>query len=536
MSLLYFVLSLLIVSTNGPAAWAQGERSAIQPNKKNAQNQVAKNKVDRVLFLVFDAFRPDYVDRYDLKNFKKLRLQSEHYSKAWLGHLFSETVVAHAVLPTGLQPKDLPWADDLMRDGPGILGKPGAYYLTGDLTIDQFHALMKSRIPEEVFLQKRLKDEFGGKVVAVGAKSYAAAIFGGPYADHIVTFKKENGVCRPYGIMVPEYILSDERFTVSCGDDYGTGLGFYPLDGNRHIPGPNLGALLKSQDKHSKVRADEKWGGDIWVVDVAKKVMDQEDWSGLFLTFSGVDKVSHLLGDHEKVNPRDFDSPITQEQAIRVADVALGMLIEHLKAKNLYDRTLIVLTADHGGQRDAYYFGVDGKAHYGKNILNDSERDKRTSFWIEQLGRQANVAATYHDTAVRVWLDDQSENNIKKVQRGLAQMSGVVSVHQKQRTDSGYSYVTTWIDLSDQSLAFRTWHKKTTGLLLQGLANSDSPEFVALLQDGVGYGLIGDHGGAQEKVQRVPLYIRVPGRPGRHSSESMPQYRLKGIVEKALFN
>jgi len=36
---------------------------------------------------------------------------------------------------------------------------------------------------------------------------------------------------------------------------------------------------------------------------------------------------------------------------------------------------------------------------------------------------------------------------------------------------------------------------------------------IGLLADGFGFGRIGDHGGAQEKVQRIPMIIHIPGEP-----------------------
>ena len=43
------------------------------------------------------------------------------------------------------------------------------------------------------------------------------------------------------------------------------------------------------------------------------------------------------------------------------------------------------------------------------------------------------------------------------------------------------------------------------------MAGPSGPDLVALLADGYGFGRIGGHGGAQEKVQRIPMIIRVPG-------------------------
>jgi hypothetical protein len=53
------------------------------------------------------------------------------------------------------------------------------------------------------------------------------------------------------------------------------------------------------------------------------------------------------------------------------------------------------------------------------------------------------------------------------------------------------------------------------------MACEAAPHLVGLLADGFGFGRIGDHGGAQERVQRVPLIIRVPGEKGSVRNEPL---------------
>ena len=53
------------------------------------------------------------------------------------------------------------------------------------------------------------------------------------------------------------------------------------------------------------------------------------------------------------------------------------------------------------------------------------------------------------------------------------------------------------------------------------------PDLIALLADGYGFGRIGGHGGAQEKVQRIPMIIRVPGETP--STRTLP-LRLRDVA------
>src|SRR5262245_10108688 len=150
--------------------------------------------LDHVMILVFDQMRPDYIDRFDLQNFKRLRASSRHYPEAYVGHLGSQTVVSHLVIPTGLLPKSLPWQDDTFWDEAGVLGKPGAAYETGGLTLEQFWTALE-RIPKEQFLATRIRNKFGRRVFSIGEKNYSTALLGTPAADVIVTLNPLSGQC-----------------------------------------------------------------------------------------------------------------------------------------------------------------------------------------------------------------------------------------------------------------------------------------------------------------------------------------------------
>ncbi len=302
---------------------------------------------DHVLFMVFDQMRPDYIDRFNLEHFKRLRASSRNYPDAYVGHMTSETVVAHLVMPTGLPPRDLPWGDDVLVDVDGTLGKPGLAYSTGKLTRAQMWQLLK-KIPREQFLPARILDKFpDSKVFAVGEKDYAADFLGGPHASAIVTLLKppKEAPCTPDGVNVPDYITSNPRFTLDCKETYGTGLKtIYKLDGSRYVPGKD----------------PEHMGGDVWTGDVALEIMQRESWSGLFLTFGGIDKIGHMLGEQDGNGLQSVPSEYHLADVLRIADEQLGRMLDALEAHGLADRTLVVVTADHGGQKNEIYLGNNG--------------------------------------------------------------------------------------------------------------------------------------------------------------------------------
>src|SRR5688500_11452455 len=216
----------------------------------SVQAHGAEAAPDHVLLMVFDQMRPDYIDRFGLANFKRLRASSRNYPDAYVGHLSSQTVVAHMVIPTGLRPGALPWVDDVLVDVDGAIGKPGLAYNTGKLSRLQTWQLLQ-KIPRDQFLAARIKDALGRKVFAVGQKDYAAEFLGGPHSDAIVRLGKVGADfrCAPDGVNVPDYITSNARFTVDCQEAYGTNFKtIYTIDGNRYVPGKNPARL----------------GGDVW--------------------------------------------------------------------------------------------------------------------------------------------------------------------------------------------------------------------------------------------------------------------------------
>ena len=83
------VAGLLVVLGAGSSAWAHGK----------------KDPPKRVLILVVDQFRPDYVDKFDMRNVRALMRDGVNFGNAYLGHMASETVITHNVITSGQQPE-----------------------------------------------------------------------------------------------------------------------------------------------------------------------------------------------------------------------------------------------------------------------------------------------------------------------------------------------------------------------------------------------------------------------------------------------
>ena len=449
-------------------------------------------KPDHLVIMVFDQMRPDYIDRFDLKNFKRLRDSSRNYPEAYVGHLASQTIVSHLVIPTGLAPKDLPWQDDAMVDVDGVLGKPGAAYDADVFTREEMWRFLE-RIPRSQFLPARIQDQLG-PVFAIAQKGYAARAFGGPHASTIVSLARASGRCTPDGVNVPAYISGNDRYSLECAEPYGTsGSTVYTLDGSRFVPGNDPSRL----------------GGDVWTADVALEVMRREKWAALLLSFGGIDRVAHMLGEQDGPGLVSVDSEYRLDDMLRTADEQLGRILDELETRGLADRTMVVVTSDHGGQRHDAYLG-----NHRFQSCCPYENTKEVvdpPYWLQHLNNVGKLKTAYADSIITLWLDDQGASNERAVIRGLQDVSGVTEVYAKRKSGPGYLYEAVHSNLETQSPAFRSWARRPSAELVNTMAGPSGPDLVALLADGYGFGRIGGHGGAQEKVQRIPIIIRVPG-------------------------
>ena len=455
-------------------------------------NQPTGSTPDLLLVMVFDQMRPDYIDRFDLMNFKRLRDSSRNYPDAYVGHLASQTIVSHLVIPTGLAPKDLPWQDDAMVDVDGVLGKPGAAYDADAFTRDDMWRFLE-RIPRTRFLTARIQDELG-PVFSIGQKGYAARAFGGPHASTIVTLARASGRCTPDGVNVPAYISGNDRYSLECAEPYGTALSsIYTLDGSRFVPGND----------------PSRAGGDVWTADVALEVMRREKWAALLLTFGGIDRVAHMLGEQDGPGLASVDSQYRLEDMLRAADEQLGRILDELEMRGLAGRTMVVVTADHGGQRHDAYLG--NNRFQSCCPYENTKEAVDPPYWLQHLNNVGKLKTAYADSIITLWLEGQSASNERALIRGLQDVSGVTEVYAKRKSGTEYHYEAVHAKLETQSAAFRSWARRRSAELVNTMAGPSGPDLVALLADGYGFGRIGGHGGAQEKVQRIPMIIRVPG-------------------------
>lgn len=464
----------------------------------------AVEKPTHLLFLVFDQMRPDYVDRFDLKNFKRLRKMGTNYKNGYVGHGASVTVVSHYVMTTGLLPRDLPWTENQLWDQKGQLGATDQVYDTLRISPEQRFKLMSAVAPEQ-YLVKRFKETTGKKVFAIGEKEYSALAMGGPYADAIVypSKAKQDKNCKPVGQNVPAYILKQDRYTIDCTSTYGTENSTYTLDGNRFYPGTDKDHL----------------GGDIWVADAALDIMKNEsNWGAMLLTFGAIDRFGHMLGETDRNTPHAFEPPMHLKEIAQVADAQLGRLLDYLEKEKILKSTLIISTADHGGQTDEIFLGGGSKEE---------------GFWIQRVSKMAPIKLIMADTGLRIWLKDGNATNAEKTVNGLKEIAQVTQVFVLDRSQNPPRYKLAYDNLASQPKAHQKWAKAHNLELANTFASSTAPDVVAALADEVGFGRLGDHGGFQERVQRIPMMIAGPGYPSRVDTRALRLADLAPLISKS---
>lgn len=475
----------------------------------------------RVLVVVLDQLRPDYVKRFDMRNVQALMREGTSFPRAYLGHMASETVITHNVLTSGRFPGRMGWSDEVYRDVENVLGGgPGAMWITGSLSRDQFNALIArqgyAKLPDYLH-----RAQPGSKYVVVGQKAYAVDSSSGPSGDITVTFSGRSFDCDgdgannwrgPTGLNVPEYLRAPAcgRFYVDAASSlsYGTTTTppawMYPLDGNRFVPGFDPAHL----------------GGDVWVADAAMEMMAREPWSGMLLTMGGIDKASHMWGGVTDVGP--FPPGSNEEMAhlplaARTADEQVGRLVARLRELGQLDETLIVLTTDHGGQPSVRFHGVNAP---GRGDYNWYYGETRNGTYLEPspslapLLATGNVRFSYQDSAIRTWLTETSKEAKRSAAQVMATLPGVIASYRLDAAGTGYDLEQA--DRGEMTRSERRWWRARGEAIVDTMAAPHAPDVVGLLADDTSYGVAGDHGGHQEAVQRIPIVFRGPGAgPGR---------------------
>lgn len=153
------------------------------------------------------------------------------------------------------------------------------------------------------------------------------------------------------------------------------------------------------------------------------------------------------------------------------------------------------------------------------------------SEWIESLVETDNIGISFQDSAIRIWLKDQSRAKVDETTDIVSGMEGVLATY--YRDGDHYQLVS---NLRRTQFDNREWSSfKAHG---QEIVDSSAAEYgadvIGLLRDHTVAGVVGDHGGAGFAAQNVPILFYGAGTSRTDSGEPIRSVDVMPTVLAAL--
>lgn len=459
------VLALALSACGGGAAVLDGSSSSGEP--------VAHA---RYLVLVsIDACRPDYFDLTETPSIRRLMSEGITYTGAWVGQLRNDTPPGHVTMATGALPRRSGVIGFHWRDpGTGEVFKPTSWYAVGAGTLNQVVARSGS-----TSIGTEYRRAFpGAKVAAVSSdKFYAAAALGAESADHI-----------GYGLYDPR-------------NGYGTevGLRLVPRGVTGRLPPPEI---LGSPDLDRVMVSP--WDGDTWATDLALALFERVRPAILLVNLPHTDNAGHLSGG--------ITAPSVMAPVVRNVDAQIGRLMEAYRLAGVFDRTLWVVTADHGMSANLRTIDEARMAGIGTEYgLQKSAA--RTEYYVAEPSRAARAAEEI----------------------AALQLQGVTAVYSKTAApEGGHAYLPA---LGGTAAGLDPALDTAYRYLTSTYASAQSADVVLFPEEhwntseSTSY-FRADHGTATWESQHVPLVISGPGI--RRGATSTAPARLVDIAPTIL--
>lgn len=392
--------------------------------------------------IVLDAFRPGYLQLAAMPALESLARRGTFYERAWVGQIESETPVGHATISTGSLPRHngiigFEWRDPVSRrevlDGweqSGMLGQVGR---------DIQHAHVDS-IPQAI-----KRSNAAATVVTVSSeKIYAADAMSAHTADYVL---------------------------------------YHRFAGNRILPTGLPGRLpspdILTQDNLARdlpLQSFTDW--DDISTQLALSAFSAYRPTALMVNLPGTDVYGHMFGGPA--------SPGVMSTVIGGQDANIGRIIDAYEQAGILDRTLFVVTADHG---------IVPNHH---EVVPDQ---------IQAAVERAGARYLFHTggTAKYIYLEDGSRSRAPAVAREVSRLPGVVTAY--YRTEANHYQRAGHLHDSTLDNAF--------SYLLQTFSGPTAPDVVAPYREntiGTNYPQrYGNHGGLSWGAQAVPLLFAGPG-------------------------
>lgn len=456
----------------------------------------ASTSAQYVVLLVLDAGRPNYIQNHlsQMPNLRQVLANGRQYDRAWVGNLMSITPPDHAVIGTGSLPKN---------DG-GIVNWDWGVHATGKISPSfqakanyqngwAFKVIQNSGTPTlaGVIHSKYPK---GLVIAGSGAHFHAAGTMGGPDANWIYSYDRTaSGYWAPYTLgtkPVPASLLNDPSLRQKLATS------------NRSTVPLTYDPLPIGQQ-------------DTLVTKFAIRALQRYKPRAMLINLPEPDTIGHWSQQWRK----DIGTLYTR------FDADLGQLIAAYKKAGIYDKTLFVITADHGMIQS-------------KSRVLDRSQVKAVMKAQGAKGILFNGGGTGGPTMTSIWLKDPSLN--ARVAKAIyrKKIDNVSAVLYATKSNGKYQYKMAGCEscsptLRKAYLYLLSTDAGTTGedigiLLRENARNSGLPQ------------MPGRHGGADWGSQQVTLIFSGPGvkpgvsqAPARLADIAPTVERLMGIAPKA---
>ncbi|HEX9185506.1 MAG TPA: alkaline phosphatase family protein [Vicinamibacteria bacterium] len=297
-----------------------------------------------VLLVAVDQMRYDYLPRFAdafTGGFRRLMRDGAVFTNARLDHYPTVTAVGHATMLTGAPPAmsgivGNDWYDRALGKGVTSVDDPGTKLVGGrDVTGSSPHRLRVSTVGDELKMARP-----GSRVIGIAHKDRSAILMAGRMADLALWWDTQTGAFVSSTWYLPELPGWAADFNAKKPADAWLGREWRALgEGGALLgrmpdtPGPAYYAGLYGS----------AFGNDL-LVSLAEAVIEGERLGQgggtdvLALSFSCNDAVGHDKGPH---------SAEVRDVTVRT-DLALERLLATIDRRVGLDRTVVVLTADHG--------------------------------------------------------------------------------------------------------------------------------------------------------------------------------------------
>lgn len=266
-------------------------------------------RAPRIVIVVLDAFRADYVELAPMPNLQWLMARGTSFSNAWCGQLETMTPASHATISTGATPAHQGVIGFSWKDPSTGQETYTAWY--DDVLAGRLEAQLVQHNVNSIPLAIKAADPTARVVALSSEKYYAADAMGGSAADYILYGLPKNGRITPQGIP-------------------------------HHVPPTSF--LQKRALTRQWPLTFEQY--DELAMTMALDSLRTFDPRVLMINLPGCDTYGHRVGGPA--------TPNVMRRLVAGCDAQLGRLFTTFRNRGILDQTIFVVTGDHGMLPNAY--------------------------------------------------------------------------------------------------------------------------------------------------------------------------------------